>query len=86
MIPAIIMESYEKNGNPLSNSSQFIIVLISLIGMGLTLVLSFKNIFKRARDLEGKKIVNRLKWVCLTTVPILSLYGYIILLFKKGKR
>jgi uncharacterized membrane protein YhaH (DUF805 family) len=85
LIPSTIMETYEKRGDPFSSSSQIIVLFISLIGVVLSTVLSFKLIFKRARDLEGKNDVNRLKWICLTIVPILSIYGHIILLFKKGK-
>src|SRR4051812_14444986 len=67
MAPMIVIENYEKNGVQISTLISLLCVLLFLFGFILFVILSFKTIFNRAIDIEGKQNINRLEWFFLVT-------------------
>lgn len=82
MAPSKVGEVFEKQGQPFPEGIQLGLLIVGLLGSIFAIVLSAKNIFKRARDIEGKLDINKWKWGFIGLFPIVAIFGQLYLLFK----
>lgn len=84
-LPLKVAEVFEKQGRPFSGLTEVIVAILAILGFILFFVMSLDITFKRARDLEQRENINKLKWFLLAYFPIVAFYGQFCLFFKKGR-